>query len=76
MPPRLRLLALFASASLVPALAQNVHITSSEGNVLVLRGDGAEMVQRSLQSTLVTEDRIVTAEKSQAEVRVDLSNTL
>ena len=73
---RFRFLALFAGAFLFPALAQNVHITSSQGKVMVLRGDGAEMVGRSLQSTLVTEDRIVTAEKSQAEVQVDLSNTL
>jgi hypothetical protein len=59
-----------------PARAQNIHINSTQGNVAVLRGDADQPVERSLQATLVTGDRIVTGEKSQAEVQIDAAHTL
>src|SRR5689334_16034278 len=61
---------------LTPARAQNIHIVSTTGNVAVIRGEGAEATPRSLQAALVTDDRIVTGEKSQAEIQVDDVNGL
>jgi hypothetical protein len=73
---RLKLLACLGVLFLTPARAQNIHIVSSTGNVAVTRGEGAAATPRSLQSTLVTDDRIVTGEKSAAEVQVDAVHSL
>jgi hypothetical protein len=61
---------------LTPANAQNIHINSTHGNVTVLRGGADQPVERSVQATLVTDDRIVTGEKSQAEVRIDAEHVM
>lgn len=59
------------SLFLAPVAAQEIHIVSADGSVSVLRGDGAGAIPRGLNATLVTDDRIVTGDKSKAEVRVD-----
>jgi hypothetical protein len=75
-PREFRFLALIGLVFLTPARAQNIHINSTQGSVAVLRGDADQPVQRSLQATLVTGDRIVTGGKSQAEVQIDAANVL
>ena len=67
--------ALIATAWLA-ARAQEIHILSTQGSVSVVRGDRDNPIPRDLHATLVTGDRIVTGEKSQAEVRVDADNVL
>ena len=59
-----------------PLRAQNIHIVSVKGDVAVSRGEGDQAVARSAQATLVTGDRIVTAEKSQVELALDAANSL
>ena len=62
--------------SLTPGWAQNIHIESVTGHVSVLRGDEGGELQRGLNATLVTGDRIVTAENAQAQVAIDAANAL
>jgi hypothetical protein len=68
--------ALVGALAVTPASAQNIHIQSSKGTVSVLRGDADRPVVRQLDSPLVTDDRIVTGSKSQAEVSVDAANSI
>ena len=67
---------LLAILSLTPGWAQNIHIESTIGHVAVLRGDEGGELQRDLHATLVTGDRIVTAENAQAQVLIDPANAL
>ncbi len=69
-------LALVGALAVTPVSAQNIHIQSSKGAVSVLRGDADRPVVRQLDAPLVTDDRIVTGPKSQAEIAVDQANSI
>ncbi len=68
--------ALVGALAVMPVSAQNIHIQSSKGTVSVLRGGADQPLARQLDARLVTDDRIVTGPKSQAEVSVDQANSI
>lgn len=68
--------ALVGALAVTPVSAQNIHIQSSKGTVSILRGDADRPVARQLDAPLVTDDRVVTGPKSQAEISVDQANSI